>query len=155
MPEPITLHHNVVLFSISFGRTSGTFMAYRVFSKLVKLNILGAIESHALIQATPIGLNWGIGWNLVARTSVMYRLLKDINNRMDNLFNYFSAVYNEAGCYVNDFQRVAYLNEKIIQHYGQDKFPKEFNYTNLEEMKTTLAQFLVWKTQVATMQEEF
>ena len=155
MSEHLNLHHNVVFLTISFGTDSSTFMAYPVLSQLVATQINSAIMSHTLLLNQKMGLNWGTGWNLVGKTSEVYRLLKDINNRITDLFNYFSAVYHEAGCYVNKFQQVEYLNEKIIQHFGAEKFPTDFKYTNIDYMQSVLGQFLTWKNQLAKLQEDF
>ena len=155
MSEHLNLHHNVVFLTISFGTDSNTFMAYPVLSQLVATQINSAILSHTLLLNQKMGLNWGTGWSMVGKTSEVYRLLKDINNRITDLFNYFSAVYHEAGCYVNKFQQVEYLNEKVIQHFGAEKFPTDFKYTNMDYMQSVLGRFLTWKNQLAKLQEDF
>lgn len=155
MSEHLKLHHNVVFLTISFGTDSSTFMAYPVLSQLVAIRINSAIMNHALLLNQKMALNWGTGWNLVSKASEVYRLLKDINNRISDLFDYFSAVYNEAGCYVNKFQQIEYLNEKIIQHFGAENFPTDFKYTNIDYMQSVLGQLLTWKNQLAKLQEDF
>ena len=155
MSEHLNLHHNVVFLTISFGTDSSTFMAYPVLSQLVATQINSSIRVHTVLLNQKMALNWATGWHMVGKASEVYLLLKDINNRITDLFNYFSAVYNEAGRYVNKFQQVEYLNENVIQHFGAENFPTDFKYTNIEYMQSVLGQFLTWKNQLAKLQEDF